>query len=118
MRTSPLTDETQIASRIVSVLPAGSVARELAGDRDTIRFAVRSALKLRTIVLKRSSLRRLIDDPAREVKIEYLQRDLLETSGRRCEFRYPRLSHLAASSRTLCRRALGARLLASVVSVM
>jgi len=83
-------DENQIAEEIVSVLPAG-VAREFSFDRRAIRFAVRDAnLKLRTIVLSRESLRRLIDDPAGAIKIEYLQRDLLAAAEQRSEFRYPR----------------------------
>ena len=83
-------DETRIAEMIVSVLPAG-VARALSWDRETIRYSVRAAgLKLRTIVLSRESLRRLIEDPVRDVKIEYLQRDLVRSASSRSEFQYPR----------------------------
>ena len=86
----PNTDETRIAEQIVSVLGDG-VARACSAVRDSIRYAVRGeGLKLRTIVLRRASLRRLLEDPARDVKIEYLQRDLLASAGRRSEFRYPR----------------------------
>ena len=85
------TDETRIAEEIVSVLPEG-VARALTSDRETIRYAVRAeGLKLRTIVFIRESLRRLLHDPARAIKVEYLQRDLVQNAGRRGEFRYPRL---------------------------
>ena len=87
----PQADEIRIAEEVVSVLPAG-IARACSAERDTIRYAVRDqGLKLRTIIFKRESLRRLIDDPARAVKIEYLQRDLLLSAVRRGEFRYPRL---------------------------
>jgi hypothetical protein len=83
-------DESRIAEAIVSVLPAG-VARACCAERDSIRYAVRGeGMKLRTIILCRRSLRKLIDDPARDVKIEYLQRDLLQTAARRTEFCYPR----------------------------
>jgi hypothetical protein len=83
-------DETRIAEEIVSVLPAG-VARALTSDRETIRYSVRAkGLKLRTIVFLRESLRRLITDPARAIKVEYLQRDLARSAERRGEFRYPR----------------------------
>src|SRR5829696_7721520 len=96
-------DETRIAEKIVSIFPAG-VARACSADRDTIRFAVRdAALKLRTIVLNRASLRRLINDPLRDVKIEYLQRDLAASAAKRAEFRYPRLSRLT-SARDAVRR--------------
>jgi hypothetical protein len=82
MNTTRKYDETRLAEEIVSVLPAG-VARACSDDRDAIRFAVRGeGMKLRSIVLNRTSLRKLASDPAREVKIEYQQRS---------EFRYPRL---------------------------
>ncbi|HEV7765957.1 MAG TPA: hypothetical protein VGQ76_13215 [Thermoanaerobaculia bacterium] len=83
-------DETRVAEEIVNVLPSG-VARELSAERDAIRYAVRAeGMKLRTIVLSRSSLRRLSEDPARDVKVEYLRRDLLDAATHRSEFRYPR----------------------------
>ena len=92
------TDESKLAQEIISVLPEGSIARLVSEDRDTIRFAVQSAvMKLRTIILNRQSLRRLCSDAARAVKVEYLQRDLLRSAHRRAEFRYPRLSRVMAS---------------------
>ena len=91
-------DEIRIAEEIVSVLPAG-VARALSADRETIRYAVRGLnLKLRTIVLRRASLRRLLEDPARWVKVDYLRRDLLRSAGRRREFSYPRLAPAPSAS--------------------
>ena len=87
-------DESRIAEEIVGVLPAG-VARACSPERNTIRYSVRGEdMKLRSIVLSRASLRRLAKDPHREVKIEYLKRDLLDSAGRRVEFRYPRLTRL------------------------
>ena len=86
-----MNDESRIAEAIVSVLPAG-VARACSAEKHTIRYSVRAdGMKLRTIVFNRASLQRLLDDPARDVKIEYLQRDLLDAATRRAEFRYPRL---------------------------
>lgn len=88
-------EEIRIAEEIISVLPAGSVARSCSDERDVLRFTVSSALlKLRNVTLDRESLRRLHSDPAKAVKIEYLQRDLLRSAIRRAEFRYPRISHL------------------------
>ena len=88
-------DETRIAELIVSVLPAG-IARACSPDRNSVRYSVRAVgMKLRTIVFKRSSLRRLAADPQRDIKIEYLQRDLLASAERRAEFRYPHLSGVA-----------------------
>lgn len=92
MRTqSKTTEENRIAEEIVSVLPAG-VARACSPEKDVVRYAVGAAgLRLRTIVFSRESLRRLLEDPARDVKVEYLKRDLHQAASRRPEFRYPRL---------------------------
>ena len=80
-----------IAEQIVSVLPEGTTVRVCSDEREAIRYAVRSSeLKLRSIVLGRTSLQRLLGDPAGPVKIEYLQRELLEAASTRGEFRYPR----------------------------
>ncbi len=106
-------DETRIAQEIISVLPAESVARLASDDYETIRFAVQNAaMKLRSIILNRTSLRRLDGDPQRAVKIEYLQRDLLRSAMRRAEFRYPlflrtlsRLRERVAEGRVRARRA-------------
>ena len=87
------TDETRLAEEIVSVLPAGSVVRVCSDDRQSIRFAVRAAtLKLRTVVFHRASLRRLLADAARSVKIDYLKRDLLRSAESAGKFAYPRTS--------------------------
>lgn len=85
-------DETRLANQIVSVLDPATL-RACSDDRDAIRFAVRSStLKLRTIVLRRAALRRLLGDAARDVKVEYLQRDLLRSASQRAEYFYPRPS--------------------------
>ena len=99
-------DELTIAQSIVSVLPAGSVARVCSDDRDTIRFAVRAeGLKLRSVILQRESLKRLQNDTTSAVKIEYLQRDLLRSAGRRSEFQYPRTIRRAAARLSVLVRA-------------
>ncbi|HXA17921.1 MAG TPA: hypothetical protein VN380_13065 [Thermoanaerobaculia bacterium] len=86
------TDETRLAEEIVGTLDADAV-RVCSDDRDSIRFAIRSAgMKLRSIVLRRLALRRLLSDPAGPVKIEYLQRELRRAAGQRVEFAYPRKS--------------------------
>ena len=87
-------EETRIAQEIVSVLPAGSVARVCSDDEESIEFNVSGEIKLRSVVFSRESLRRLLSDAARAVKIEYLQRDLLRSALRRSEFRYPRIHHI------------------------
>ena len=101
-------NETTLAQQIVAVLPAGSVVRVLCEDPEMIRFAVQSSdLKLRSVVFSRASLRRLQTDPARDIKVEYLQRDLLRSAIRRAEFRYPRLSELVSSVRARRSRRIG-----------
>ena len=87
-------EEARLAQEIMSALPAG-VARVCSDDRESLRYSVTAeGLKLRTVVLSRASLRRLQSDPARAVKVEYLQRDLIRSATRRAEFHYPRLSRL------------------------
>ncbi|HYR28806.1 MAG TPA: hypothetical protein VEU30_10095 [Thermoanaerobaculia bacterium] len=92
-------DETRIAEEIVSVLGEG-VARACSAERGSIRYAVRAeGMKLRTIVLKRDSLRKLAEDPAREIKLDYLKRDLLQSSETRREFKYPRVTFRSAAAK-------------------
>ena len=108
-------DELKIANEIISVLPAGSVARTCSDDRDSLRFSISGGgLKLRNIVLDRESLRRLQSDPARAVKIEYLQRDLLRSAIRRAEFRYPRISRMFKKSNRLSRLRAAALAVAAI----
>ena len=89
-------DETKLAEEIVSVLDA-RVVRVCSDDRENLRYAIRGSMKLRSIVLGRHALRRLLHDRHGAVKIEYLQRDLMRSAGRRCEFQYPRVIRRAAS---------------------
>lgn len=108
-------EETRIAEQIMSVLPQGSFARACSDDRDAIRFTVDTTpLKLRTVVLDRDSLNRLQSDPARAIKIEYLQRDLLRSAMRRAEFRYPRITRLVRKSSRDNRLRLAALAVASI----
>ncbi len=83
-------DETKLAEEIVRVLPEMAV-RVCSADRETIRFCVRSDdSKLRSVALRRASLRRLLSDRDGSAKIEYLQRDLLRSAKSVREFTYPR----------------------------
>ncbi|MGA8810654.1 MAG: hypothetical protein WB973_22500 [Thermoanaerobaculia bacterium] len=86
------TDEARLAEEIVGTLEADAV-RVCSDDRDSIRFSIRAAgMKLRSIVLRRWALRRLLNDPAGPVKIEYLQRELRTAASQRIEYAYPRKS--------------------------
>jgi hypothetical protein len=88
-------DETKLAEEIVGVV-GEEVVRVCSDDRDSLRFAVRSAaMKLRSIVLNRASLRRLLLDPLGEVKIAYLKRDLRRAAAQRAEYIFPRKSAIA-----------------------
>jgi hypothetical protein len=83
-------NETDLAEELVSVLTPGAL-RLCFAEGETIRYVVRGrSLTLRSIVLCRESLRHLLRDPVRAVKIEYLQRDLLTSAIQCAEFRYPR----------------------------
>ena len=87
-------DETKLAEEIVGVVGT-EVVRECSDDRESLRFAIRSAaLKLRSIVLNRASLRRLLLDPLGDVKIAYLKRDLRRAALQRAEYVFPRKSAL------------------------
>ncbi len=85
-------DEARLAAEIVSVLQPAAL-RVCCDDRDVICYAVRgNSLKLRTIVLDREALNRLLTDPQGTVKIEYLKRDLLRSASERTIYRYPRMA--------------------------
>ena len=84
-------DDMQLAEEIVSVLDA-QVVRVCSDDRDNLRYAIRGGMRLRSVVLGRAALRRLLHDRDGAVKIEYLQRDLLRCAEQRGEYVYPRRS--------------------------
>ena len=104
-------DETRLAQEIVSVLEP-SALRDCSPERDVIRFAVRArALKLRTIIFSRAALRRLLQDAAALVKIDYLKRDLARMANQRAEYRYPRpglTGHKRTDIAVLASRKVGA----------
>ena len=80
----------RVATAIVSGLNAIVLRTECATDCDAICYAVRSqSLKLRSIVLGRDALQRLLTGADGVVKIEYLRRELLSTAKRSEEYRYP-----------------------------
>src|SRR5437763_16688442 len=94
MSTQPI-DEQKLAEEIVGLM-GQEVVRVCSDDRESLRCAIRSAaMKLRTIVLNRASLRRLLLDPLGEVKIAYLKRDLRRAALQRSEYVFPRKSAIA-----------------------
>ena len=87
----------RLAEKIVGVLSTIAMRVECAADGSDICYAVRSRwLKLRSIVLNRASLRRLLTATNGLVKIEYLERDLLRMAVQRAEYRYPHRARGAA----------------------
>jgi len=61
-------------------------------DSERVRFFIRRAgWKLSSVVLSKKALRHLDQDPERDVKVTYLQRDILRASTLRASYRYPRL---------------------------
>lgn len=81
-------DERALAEEIVSVLTSGP--RVCLTAEATIRYSVRgSSVRLRSIVFDRVSLRHLLRDRDRAVKVEYLQRDLLRCAADSTDYRYP-----------------------------
>ena len=96
MRTKGDSSE-RLAEAIVGVLRGRAARVECAADRGDICYAVRSRLfKLRSIILNRAALRRLLSATNGLVKIEYLKRDLLRMAAYRAEYRYPRRAGQAA----------------------
>ena len=61
-------------------------------DNNVIRYRVRRGFgwKLSTVIFSKASLLRLAHDPKRDIKIEYLRRDIMNTATYRREYRYPR----------------------------
>ena len=87
----------RLAETIVAVLNTIAIRVECTMDRSDICYVVRSrSLKLRSIVLNRASLQRLLTATNGLVKIEYLKRDLLRIAVERKEYRYPRRARTAA----------------------
>ncbi len=88
--TTAESNETAIAEEIVSVLTLAALRFRLLADA-AISYTVRDpSMKLRSIVLDRGSLCRLLLDPDRAVKVEYLKRDLLRSAALLTVYRYPR----------------------------
>lgn len=61
-------------------------------DDDQIRYFVhRAGWKLSSVVLSKKALHNLARDHERDVKVAYLQRDILRASALRVTYRYPRV---------------------------
>lgn len=61
-------------------------------DDEKVRFFIRHpGWKLSSVVLSKKALCNLDQDPERDVKIAYLQREILRASTLRVSYRYPRV---------------------------
>lgn len=91
MLTDKMAAEITFAEELVRSLPERPFAELVSDDSQTVRFRIRRAgWKLATIVFSRRALRKLLSDPTREVKVEYLRRDILRSALRRACYSYPR----------------------------
>lgn len=98
---APASNEIRLALDILEPLTKGAIAELLGEDDDTLRFRIprRIDWRLRVVVLSKRALRNLATDPAMEVKIEYLRRDMQRTAPHRAEYRYPHTSRLVSGVR-------------------
>ena len=86
-------EEMSVAQEIVRFLLGKNFSEKVRVDGDLIAFDIepRPGWKLRRVVFSRLSLGRLAADHDREVKLDYLRRDLLRCAPHRAEYRYPRV---------------------------
>ncbi len=81
----------RLAQEIVSVMPPGSIGRiEEYPDRIQFRTGSGESCRIERIVIGRKSLEALQADPQREVKIDYLKRELKQSVRTRRTWAYPR----------------------------
>ncbi len=81
----------RLAQEIVSEMPAGSINRiEEYPDRIQFRTGSGHPYRIERIVIGRESLEKLQTDPQRDVKIEYLKRELGRSVSTRRTWAYPR----------------------------
>lgn len=94
-----MTEEATFAEELLRNLPETSGSELVSEDNQSVRFRVRRAgWKLATVVFSRQALRKLLIDPVREVKAEYIRRDILRAGARRTAYVYPRKPSTACFS--------------------
>lgn len=78
--------EMEVAEAVLEPLPQQTWTE----DAETIRFRIRKpGWKLSSVIFSKRALRKLLSDPNREVKLEYLRRDIARLARSRREYRYP-----------------------------
>jgi hypothetical protein len=81
----------RLAQEIASAVPAGAISRvEEYPDRIQFRMVPGDGWRIQRIVIGRESLEKLERDPQREVKVEYLKRELSRVASTRRIWAYPR----------------------------
>lgn len=81
----------RLAQEILSAVPAGAVSRlEDYPDRIQVRIVPGDGGRLQRVILGRESLEKLAADPQRDVKVEYLKRELAQAVSSRRIWAYPR----------------------------
>ena len=85
-------EEMTLAREVVRFLLGRRIDESQVADEETISFSVdrRPGWRLASIIFSRSALRKLVADPEKAVKLEYIRRDLVRTASSREEYRYPR----------------------------
>lgn len=82
--------ETTLEMELAETLLQPLLDQSWTEDAETIRFRIRKpGWKLSSIIFSKRALRKLVSDPHREVKLEYLRRDIARQAGSRREYRYP-----------------------------
>lgn len=83
---------SRIAREIISVIPNELISRfEEFPDRLQFRIAQNhDGWQVQRVILARESLEKLDGDPSRDVKIEYLKRELANAARTRRVWTYPR----------------------------
>lgn len=81
----------RLAQEILSAVPAGTISRlEEYPDRIQVRLVPGDERRLQRIILGRDSLEKLERDPQRDVKVDYLKRELAQAVSSRRVWAYPR----------------------------
>lgn len=81
----------RLALDILEPMTLGQLPELVQEDSQSLRFRIRRRLgwRLRTVVFSKRALENLEVDPARDVKVDYLQRDMARMAPSRAEYRYP-----------------------------
>lgn len=88
MKSTETTLEKELADQVLAPLEH----EQWCEDERTIRIRIKKepGWKLSSFIFSKRALRKLFSDPNREVKLEYLRRDIARQARARREYRYPR----------------------------